>query len=44
MNMTTDKTFDMALPQAARELVSKTTKPAGIHKVAPRSKIVFYSP
>jgi hypothetical protein len=42
MNMTPDKTFDIIVPQNARELVSKTTKPAGVHNVAPRSTVVFY--
>ncbi|HEY0076579.1 MAG TPA: hypothetical protein VGB77_20990 [Abditibacteriaceae bacterium] len=43
MNMTTDKTFDLVLPQKAKELVSQTNAPGGaVKKVGPRSTVVFY--
>lgn len=46
MNLTTDKTFDLAVPQSAapiRELVSKKSAPGGsVKRVGPRSTIVFY--
>ena len=43
MNMTMDKTFDLAVPNNAKELVSKTSAPVGaIKKIGPRSTVVYY--
>ena len=43
MNCTTDKTFDLTVPQAGKELVSKTKVAAGeVKKVGPRSTVVCY--
>jgi hypothetical protein len=43
MNMTTDKTFNLTVPQNAKELVSQTaTKTGTVKKVGPRSTVVFY--
>ncbi len=46
MNLTTDKTFDLAVPRNAapiRELVSKSSAPGGsVKRVGPRSTVVFY--
>ena len=43
MNMTTDKTFDLPVPNNAKELVSKTDAKAGnVKQIGPRSTVVFY--
>lgn len=45
MNMTTNKSFDLAGPEGAnvKELVSKTNAPSSaVKKVGPRSTVVFY--